>query len=43
MDLTVFTNVLKTLENITDSEFSALTFSPVYFNDNDEINFQNKP
>jgi len=35
--------VLKTLENMTDAEFSALSFNPAYFNDDDEINFPNKP
>ena len=29
-------NVLKILENITDAEFSVLSFNPAYFNDDDE-------
>jgi len=29
-------NILRKLNDITDSEFSALIFSPAYFNDDDE-------
>ena len=29
-------NILRKLNDITDSDFSALIFSPAYFNDDDE-------